>query len=837
MRVILPLCSLGFALILSLSVGCGDRLGLDPQATPASTTPASPPEVQVSESGESTLETETEKELESERTSGEMATDGQFDMEDLVSGDASPNSSGGSADSNGGTLEPNAPGLADLRSERDNTVWQKERLAQEYERAIVSLWDRLLHEQRKGKAGNPLTVFAALTMDSIRVGSPGAAQELGWGVTTRNLDDAPTVLGQDEWKELVGTLQAAGYEIEQTEWHHATFDMDQEGVAKSTIRMAVYGTHPSTSRRWVLGGNLLVQWHPRHDAKSLPIAKTIDATELRVYEREGPAPFQELLTIDHAQPNTRSGVQPISVHDFNGDGLNEIVLAGSNELFWNRGDFKFEKDQFLSHPERGFEVSLLADVTGDGVTDFLYPGINGDLLMYEGDKDGRFTSPPKGKARGGGPLKQPQVVAAGDIDNDGDIDLWIGQYRISYMGGQMPTPYYDANDGYEAYLLINEGGGQFRPATEEAGLTAKRRRRSYGGSFVDLDGDADLDLIVVSDFAGVDVYLNDGRGRFTDVTDTILDERHLFGMSASFSDYNVDGQLDFFVTGMASTTARRLDHMGLGREDRPEIHKMRSIMGYGNRMYLANAAKSFHQPAFIENVARTGWSWGSTSFDFDNDGYPDIFVANGHSSGKSTKDHCSHFWCHDIYDATSQPNREVFNVFQDSMKGYFDRSESWDGYQKNQLLANQQGEGFVNIGYLMGVGHEFDGRAVISDDLDNDGRLDLLVVEDQWQDGQLVHVFRNSLETNHNWIGLNLIDVVGPDSPLGANVLLTLDNGETRTACVTVGDSIHAQHASMVHFGLGSNVSVKSLKVRLVSGKEFELKSPAANRYHRLEIQ
>ena len=804
MKVIVPLCLIGYALASCCSVGCGNK---------------QEPSVRVLPDRQ---ESDGDEVAADESSKDDSA---QFAVKDLIAVDGSEEEK-----------QAVSATLSDLRVKRDSTVWQKERLAQEYERAIVKFWDQLLVEQRKGQEGNPFVVFASQAMESIRVGVPGAAESIGWGVTVKRLDEEVRTLGQSGWKRLTTSLDAGGYQIEQTEWHHATFDTDEDGIAKSTIRMAIYGTHHSASKRWVLGGNLFIEWNPRPDAPSLPTIKEIDATKLSLHERVGDAPFQEILTIDHATPATRSGVQPISVHDFDGDGLNEIVLAGSNEIFRNRGDGKFEKEQFLSFSERGFEVSLLADVTGDGVTDFLFPGANGDLLMYAGDEKGSFTSPPKGKARGGGPLKQPQVIAAGDIDNDGDIDLWIGQYRISYMGGQMPTPYYDANDGFEAFLLVNEGGGKFRPATQEAGLAPKRRRRSYGGSFVDLDGDADLDLVVVSDFAGIDAYLNDGRGYFTDVTDSIVDERHLFGMSATFSDYNVDGQLDFFVTGMASTTARRLDHMGLGRNDRPEIHKMRSIMGYGNRMYLSNPDKTFAQPPFIDQVARTGWSWGATSFDFDNDGYPDIFVANGHSSGESTKDHCSHFWCHDIYDGTSQPNREVFDVFQSSMKGYFDRSESWDGYQKNQLLANQQGSSFVNLGYLIGIGHEYDGRAVVSDDLDNDGRLDLLVVEDRWQDGQLLHVYRNNMETTNKWIGFKLIDVAGPNSPLGATVLLTLENGDVRTDCVTVGDSIHAQHASTVHFGLAEE-TVSSAKIRLVSGKEIELNRPESNRYHRIEIK
>jgi hypothetical protein len=353
---------------------------------------------------------------------------------------------------------------------------------------------------------------------------------------------------------------------------------------------------------------------------------------------------------------------------------------------------------------------------------------------------------------------------------------------------------------------------------------------------VDLDQDGDLDLLVVSDFAGIDLYLNDGKGYFVDVTNQQVDESHLFGMAVTFNDFNVDGRLDFFVTGMASTTARRLDYMRLGRRDRADIHLMRSRMGYGNRMYLASD-NGFQQPEFRDQVARTGWTWGATSPDVDNDGFPDIFVANGHSSGQSTKDHCSHFWCHDIYDASSDPNSDVLKVFNQVMQGYFDRSESWDGYQKNVLLANLAGRGFVNLAFLMGVGHEYDGRAAISDDVDADGRQDLVVVEDQWRQGQRLHVYRNLLISDHHWIGVRLVDRPGKDAPLGASVVLTDAAGQRHSACVTAGDSIHAQHATTVHFGLAEQSSVQAIEIRLVSGRTITLTAPAVDQYHRVEIE
>jgi hypothetical protein len=115
---------------------------------------------------------------------------------------------------------------------------------------------------------------------------------------------------------------------------------------------------------------------------------------------------------------------------------------------------------------------------------------------------------------------------------------------------------------------------------------------------VDLDGDGDLDLVVVSDFCGTDLYLNDGSGRFQDVTDTRLESPRTFGMSHTFADYDRDGRLDMFVTGMSSTTSRRLERMAAFPAGYDEANRMRAVMGYGNRMYLAQADGGFAEPAY-----------------------------------------------------------------------------------------------------------------------------------------------------------------------------------------------------------------------------------------------
>ena len=146
------------------------------------------------------------------------------------------------------------------------------------------------------------------------------------------------------------------------------------------------------------------------------------------------------------------------------------------------------------------------------------------------------------------------------------------------MDGSMPTPYYNANDGYPDALLINDGNGSFTDNTEVAGLASKRNRRTYSASFADLDGDNDLDLFCVCDFSGIDVYYNDGNGYFKDMTDQLVKERHGFGMGHTISDFNGDGILDIFMVGMSSTTARRLDRLNLGRKGFEDNDSMLSLI-------------------------------------------------------------------------------------------------------------------------------------------------------------------------------------------------------------------------------------------------------------------
>ena len=242
-------------------------------------------------------------------------------------------------------------------------------------------------------------------------------------------------------------------------------------------------------------------------------------------------------------------------------------------------------------------AGIFADFTGDGVIDYLCAVKNGFPELFAGQPGGKFPAPGKELRFVAERLRAPIVVSAGDMDRDGDLDVFIGQQKPGYQSGDIPTPYYDAKDGFPCYLLANDGKGDFHDVTAESGIGDKSLRRNFCASFVDLDEDGDLDLMLTSDFSGTDLFDNDGHGKFTDVSSQLNPRGYAFGMSHTFGDYNLDGQLDFVLIGMSSAAAHRLDYLKLGRDEFPDYNETRSQMGYGNRMYLR------HGDGFVQRLS------------------------------------------------------------------------------------------------------------------------------------------------------------------------------------------------------------------------------------------
>jgi hypothetical protein len=714
------------------------------------------------------------------------------------------------------------------RTRLDATVWSDEAAARHHEQVLVALWDHLLAARSDPDA--TLSALTSVEFEAMTVGVPHLAERLDHGIERLEFGSPTRELAPRQWADLLEGLARDGYVLVQSEWHHARFVPARDGVpARSFVSVVLHAFHARSQERVVVDGELAIGWSGRENVLGHPIPKSIDATRLQLLRRSGDPAFRKIFTFAAKRGGGLSRLHPILLYDLDRDGFVDIVSVGGQRVLWNLGERGFRDAPLVDHLYRLTEAAVIADLDGDANPDLLSARARGDLVLYRGDERGRFATEPL-TTEFDEPLLGPSVLTVGDVDGDGDLDLWLGQYKPPYTDGQMPTPYYDANDGYPSYLLMNDGHGRFTEATEAAGLTARRFRRTYTSSFVDLDDDTDLDLLVVSDFSGIDLYHNDGTGRFADANETIRGDRHLFGMSASIADYNLDGRLDLFVAGMASTTARRLEALGLGREERSDMQDMRMRMAFGNRMYLADDA-GWLEPDFRADVARTGWTWGTTAFDFDNDGDPDIFAANGHESGESTDDYCSNFWTHDIFDADSAEDESLASLFAETTARLAQGKQSWDGYQKNHLLMNRSGVGFINVAFLLGVADEFDSRSAVSTDIDRDGRVDLVVVEDLGDGGEKLRIYRNQLETANHWIGIELREEGGGVSPVGASVLVRTEK-RSYVGRVLTGDTLMGQQATTLHFGLGAEDRVESIEVRWQSGIERTLLNPAVDRYH-----
>ena len=717
------------------------------------------------------------------------------------------------------------------RDALDRTVWSKEVRAQQHERVFTRFWDQLR------EADNKLLALSKLSFSSLKLPTHSDFERLANGIKQWTWHRDHQTLAPELLNTRLAKLSSSGIVLESTEWHHQAFDeATPSRAAQSQVSFVLNLSSDRSPTRYSVSGILRIVWQ-RKGNQDAPSIDEIHAENVTLMEREMTSGFAKVASMDaRALGDPPHRIHPLILHDLNGDGLSEVILGGVNTVHWNLGNGRFRRAPLIQQwrGEIG-ESAIIADFTGDRIPDFLCITVKDRVpVLFQGAKGGIFALP--GRPLSGFPIQNASVMTTGDIDGDNDLDIYVTQYRRAYTGGQMPTPFYDANDGYPAYLLINEGTGKFTDGTQEAGLAPKRFRRTYSASFTDLDQDHDLDLLVISDFAGADYYLNNGRGIFEDVRDQQIDQWHNFGMAHAIADFNLDEKLDFYVIGMSSTTMRRLNYMDLNRPGFSQHGTMRTVMGYGNRLYL-NRGDHFEAPPYADTAARTGWSWGTSAFDFDNDGDQDLYVANGFISGDSTQDYCTTFWCHDIYTGDSNPNPKIAAILNTSQLPIMNRQISWNGYEHNQLLLNQREAGFRNVSHLFGTALNQDCRAVATDDLNGDGRVDLLVVEERWEGqgnkAQILHVMANATDTPHNWIGLRLNEADAKQPIIGATVRVVTASGTQLRQFVT-GDSFFTQHANTAHFGLGTDDQVESMTIQWLTGETTQVSVESVNRYYSL---
>lgn len=728
------------------------------------------------------------------------------------------------------------------RKEKEASIWRQETLAQDYEEAFIRLWDELR------SSDEPESVLQAFNFSSIKLGDLSDPTPLDHGIESRTMGTANRAVTWQQWSNWLGGLKTAGFTLYQSEWHHKQFVENPTEQNQSVFSFSLHVEHRASALKLTADGRIKVWWKKNKSAAGIFVPDTIEVTELELLRRKGPPLFQRLGVIDI--PPMQRG--PVLAYDLNADGYSEILLPATNQIAWNLQGEGYRLDPLNLTRIEKCRSAVLGDFDGDGNTDLIidgtvnqkaFPSSREGMFIFKGSATGSFETAPLPLMIT--PLFRTQsdtTLTAGDTDGDGDLDLWLGQYKEPYRGGNMPTPFFDANDGHPSYLLINDGDGvHFQERTRELGIAEKQFRRVYSNSFFDYDNDNDLDLLVVSDFSGVDLYRNDGSGVFEDITADAIDVRTLFGMAHSFADFNYDGLLDFYAIGMSSTTANRLHLLGAKREDFAAITENRLPMAYGNRLYIKQENGSFKQPPYADQVARTGWSWGVATVDFDNDGDFDFYVANGHDSNTTARDYCSSFWTDDIYRGSSQENPILADYFGGKLNFKEKQGISWNGFEHNFLFMPMPDGRARNVSFLAGIALEHDSRMVVADDVNLDGKMDLIIDSSppNWnpsKDGNSVEVYLNTIPRTGNFLGVKLRDNSGAPLTTGARIVVAYRE-RIQTAAIVNGDSYESQQAATRLFGLGKNKTVDYIEVTWMNGSKKRIENPAVNQYHLIEFQ
>jgi hypothetical protein len=746
-----------------------------------------------------------------------------------------------------GSVQKNS--LEIRENEADKSFWSKEMLAQECARTIESLWDSL------NATSNKLELLGAFPVGEVVLPEWGQLQRLPHGIELRQGGTPGPTLSADQWHAYVEEAVRTGWRLDNIEFRHSRFDTDAKGEPLQSVfyfaarlsrddREARMDPSPlrrgegeSVKARAMVEGDLAIDWGPKQAGEEFPSVKRVDASRLTLTTRNGAPFFRPILNETIVTADKLASIDPLIVYDLDGDGRSEIILAAKNLVYRRTGEDRYEAQQLCRYPLDLITSAVVADFDGDGFADFLCATSRG-LFLFKGSGKGTFDEPPRQVWQANPPLKNVSVLTCGDIDGDGDLDVFLGQYKVPTMAQILRPTYYDANDSWPSYLLLNDGHANFTDATQDSGLAPKRGRRVYSATLADLDGDGHLDLVTVSDFAGLDLYKNDGHGHFTDATRQWVAEPHGFGMGLALADFNADGRLDLLMIGMPSPAVDRLEHRGLWRPYSADDRHLRSAMSFGNRLYLARVNGGFEQTALSDSIARSGWSWGCSAFDFDNDGFPDVYIANGLQSQESVRDYEAEFWLHDLFIGEEIDDVTVTKYFLQKFSRTRGHGWSYGGYEKNRLFLNRGGESFVEIGQLAGVALEQDCRNVVADDLGGEGRMDLLVTTfEVWPEvKQTLQVFRNNLTDQGHWIGFRFREEGNGNSPVGARVTIHY-NGRSAVRQMVTGESHRSQHPTTVHFGLGEAEQVESAEIQWVNGRSLVLRRPAVNHYHNISAR
>ena len=424
------------------------------------------------------------------------------------------------------------------------------------------------------------------------------------------------------------------------------------------------------------------------------------------------------------------------------------------------------------------------DYDNDGDTD-LYVTHWGANILYENSGDGRFTD---ASARAGvGDEGWGASAAFGDLDADGWLDLYVANYvefdLLNPPNGGELCEAYKGIEGFcgpkdmefQADVLYRNSGGRFEDVSTATGV-ANQTLPGLGVVFADYDDDGDQDVYVANDTKPNLLWRNDGDWQLREVGTAVGAAydgggKAQSGMGVDWGDYDNDGDLDIFVTNFAEEFNTLYQNEGDGT--------FNDATGSGG----------------LAGGARPLLGWSTAFFDADNDGWLDLFVANGH--------------LYPGLETGPTPLRYP---------------------QRNLFYWNDQ-SAYVLAGRESGSGLEVEkvSRGAAFGDYDNDGDVDILIVNLN----DIPTLLRNDGGNSNNWLGLQFESVNGNREAIGARVQVSA-GGRTQTREVRRSYGYQSAQDPRLLFGLGTATKVDSVVVRWPSGRRQTFPSVSLRQYHRL---
>ena len=518
------------------------------------------------------------------------------------------------------------------------------------------------------------------------------------------------------------------------------------------------------------------------------------------------------------------GNNGIAAGDFDNDGFDDLYVcqpAGlPNRLYRNRGDGTF--DDVTEKAGVGVldntACALFADFRNSGLQDLLVVCGAGPLLFLN-QGDGTFAIKRDAFHFARAPEGTFTHAAIADYDRDGRLDIYFCLYSY-YLGLDQyhyPVPYFDARNGPANFLLHNEGDGRFVDRTEAAGLNAENDRYSFACAWGSSGPGGLPDLYVANDFGRANLYRNNGNGTFTPISSDAQVQKTGAGMSAAWCDYDNDGRQDIYSANMWSAAGQRVSEQKIFHEKASdEIRNLYRRHARGNSLYRNLGNGRFEEIGERAGVAMGRWSWSSDYWDFDHDGYPDLYVANGYVSAPDRSgDLASFFWRQVVGkspdDAT--PSAAYERGWQ-ALNELIRSDRSWNGYERNVMFANIGDGTFAEVSGAVGLDFSEDGRSFALADIDHDGRLEVVLKN---RNAPQLRILHNTMPEIGRSIAFCLRGRQSNRDGIGTAI--TLEAGELRqTKYLQAGSGFLSQHAKELFFGLGTHQGTVRATVHWPSG-------------------